>query len=104
MLSRLKLVAAAMKTELAVYRRILKHHRTPRVSRVLLKAAIVYALSPVDIVPDWIPIVGYLDDVIVVPLLVFVALRLVPASVVTECRQRVALAGAAPGTGARPWL
>ncbi len=69
-----------------------------------LSAAIAYALSPVDIVPDWIPILGYLDDVIVVPLLVFVALRLVPASVVTECRQRVAMAGAAPGTRAPPRL
>ena len=72
--------------EFRVYRLILKHGRTPRATRLLLGAAVAYALSPVDLIPDWIPVLGHIDDVLVVPALVWLSLRFVPADVVAECR------------------
>ncbi len=76
-----------IQAEFATYRRILHHPRTPRRARWLLGAALAYALSPIDLIPDWIPIIGHLDDVIIVPLLVWFALRQVPPDVVAECRR-----------------
>ena len=75
-----------IKKEIRVCRRILADPRTPRGSRVLLGAAVTYALSPVDLIPDFIPVLGHLDDVILVPLLLWCALRLVPPDVIREAR------------------
>lgn len=75
-----------IKRELAVYRLIVRHPRTPRAARWLLGLAAAYLLSPVDLIPDFIPVLGQLDDLIVVQLLVWLALRLVPREVVAECR------------------
>ena len=75
------------KQEVEFYRRVLRHPRTPRVSKLLLRVAIVYAVSPIDLIPDFIPVVGYLDDLLVLPLLIWIAVRLIPKSVIMECRQ-----------------
>ena len=75
-----------LKTELKVYRLVMKDSRTPFAAKVLLGAAIGYALSPIDIIPDFIPIIGHLDDVIIVPGLVFMALKLIPRGLVEEHR------------------
>jgi len=72
--------------EFRVYRLVLRHDRTPWITRVLLGAALAYALSPIDLIPDWIPVLGHLDDVIIVPLLVWLAVRFVPSAVIEECR------------------
>ncbi len=72
--------------ELAFYRLVLKHPRTPRASRILLGAAIAYAVSPIDLIPDFIPVIGHLDDVIILPILIGLALRLIPKDVLAECR------------------
>lgn len=85
---KLREVRDTLTRELRVYRLILKHERTPRMTRWLLGAAVAYALSPIDLIPDWLPIVGHLDDVLIVPLLVWLSLRFVPAEVVSECRTR----------------
>ena len=74
--------------EIAVYRLVMRHPRTPRASRLLLGAAIAYALSPVDLIPDFIPVVGHLDDLLIVPLLVWLAFRLIPRDVIDECRRQ----------------
>lgn len=73
--------------EIEFYKRILRNPRTPRVSKVLLGVAIAYAVSPIDLIPDFIPVVGYLDDLIILPLLILIAIRLIPRSVIMECRQ-----------------
>ena len=55
-------------------------------AKILIGIAIAYALSPVDLIPDFIPVLGHLDDLIIVPLLIFAAVRLVPKDVLEECR------------------
>ena len=86
--AKIKQVAATLKREAGVYRRVLHHPRTPRRAKYLLALALGYAAMPFDLIPDWIPIVGHLDDLVIVPLLVIAALRLIPRDVVAECRQQ----------------
>jgi uncharacterized membrane protein YkvA (DUF1232 family) len=78
-----------IRRELAFYKALIAHPRTPRAARRLLGLAVVYLLSPVDLIPDGIPILGQLDDLVIVPALVFLALRLIPKTVKEECRQRI---------------
>ncbi len=58
-------------------------------SKSLLGAALAYLASPVDIVPDFIPILGQLDDLVIVPTLFWLAVRFIPREVVSECREKV---------------
>jgi len=87
MFSRLRQLARRIRREIAVYQRVLRHPRTPRLAKWLLGLAIGYLLMPFDLIPDWIPVVGYVDDLIIVPVLVILALRLVPRDVIAECRR-----------------
>ena len=86
MFEKLKSIGNMLKTELKVYRLVMKDSRTPFAAKILLGTAIGYALSPIDIIPDFIPIIGHLDDVIIVPGLVFMALKLIPRGLVEEHR------------------
>ena len=88
MFANLKTVARTLKRELQVYQLVLKDARTPKLAKWLLGLAVGYALLPFDLIPDFIPVIGHLDDAIIVPLLVFIALRLIPAEVVADCRKR----------------
>ena len=89
MLSKLKSLSKSFKQEITVYRLVLHHQRTPRLAKVLLGAAVGYALLPFDLIPDFIPVIGHLDDAIIVPSLVLGALQLIPKDVVEECRSQV---------------
>jgi uncharacterized membrane protein YkvA (DUF1232 family) len=88
MTGRLRGIAVSLHRELRVYRGVMRDPRVPLAARIVLGAAVAYALSPIDLVPDWLPVVGHLDDLLIVPLLVFVALRLIPRHVVAEHRRR----------------
>jgi len=90
---RLKALVVSIKRELKVYQLVLKDRRTPRVARWLLAVAIGYALSPIDIIPDFIPVLGYLDDVILVPGLIVLALKIIPPDVVEDCRAKIRICG-----------
>jgi uncharacterized membrane protein YkvA (DUF1232 family) len=89
MLERLKSIGRGLKSELDVYRLVLRDHRTPLLAKILLGLAVGYLLLPFDIVPDFIPVLGQLDDLIVVPALALLALKLIPREVVEECRGKV---------------
>jgi len=72
--------------EVKVYKRVIAHPGCPRLSRICLGAAVAYALSPIDIIPDFIPVLGYLDDAVILPALVFIALRSLPEGLIDEVR------------------
>ena len=89
MFDRLKSIAKSFRRELRFYQLVLKDRRTPRVAKFLLGLAVGYALLPFDIIPDFIPVLGQLDDVIIVPVLVIVAVKMIPKVVLEECRMKV---------------
>lgn len=62
------------------------HPDTPWTAKALAAVVVAYALSPIDLIPDFVPVLGYLDDVILLPLLIWLALRLLPPEVVAESR------------------
>jgi uncharacterized membrane protein YkvA (DUF1232 family) len=70
--------------------------RTPWVAKIVALAVIAYALSPIDLIPDFIPVLGYLDDLLIVPLGILVAVRLVPSDLMEEFRQEALAQGALP--------
>ncbi len=80
----------SFKRELIVYRRVLRDERTPLLAKLFLALAIGYLCMPFDLIPDFIPVIGHLDDVIIIPALVFAALLLVPREIVSEHRAQVA--------------
>ena len=62
--------------------------RTPWYARIFTGFIVVYAFSPIDLIPDFIPVLGYLDDLVIVPLGVLLALKMIPAQVMAECRAK----------------
>lgn len=63
-----------------------KDPRVPWYAKVLAACVVAYAFSPIDLIPDFIPVLGYLDDLILVPLGIILVLRMLPADILTECR------------------
>lgn len=75
-----------LKARARYYRAVYRDPRTPFVSRALLWLALSYALLPFDLIPDFIPVVGHLDDLVVIPALVILAMKMVPVAVQEEHR------------------
>jgi uncharacterized membrane protein YkvA (DUF1232 family) len=65
--------------------------RTPWYAKALATAVAVYALSPIDLIPDFIPVLGYLDDLILVPIGIVIVIRLIPADLMAEFRREALL-------------
>lgn len=65
-----------------------RHPRTPWYAKAMGAFVVVYALSPIDLIPDFIPVLGYVDDVLLLPALIWLAVRLLPADVRQSCRQQ----------------
>jgi len=84
----LKERATKLKTDIPAVFLALQKQETPLAAKVVAAAAIVYALSPIDLIPDFIPILGYLDDLIILPLLVAFAIKLIPAGLFAQCREQ----------------
>ena len=84
-------VVALKRETLALYLAA-RHPQTPWYARLLVAAIVAYALSPIDLIPDFVPVLGLVDDVLLLPLGIALALRLVPADVMAECRTRAATA------------
>jgi uncharacterized membrane protein YkvA (DUF1232 family) len=64
-----------------------KRKDVPISAKIIVIIAIIYALSPLDLIPDFIPIVGYLDDLIILPLLIYLSIRIIPKNILEECRE-----------------
>ena len=64
--------------------------RVPRYARILAGLTVAYAFSPIDLIPDFIPVLGYLDDLIIVPLGIWLVLKMIPPQVLAECREKAA--------------
>ena len=71
----------------------LRHPRMPWYAKLLAVAVVAYALSPIDLIPDFVPVLGYLDDLVIVPIGIALVRRTMPADVLADCRARAAAAG-----------
>lgn len=87
MLFRLRIILKHIRKEIQIYHSILKDSRTPLISKILLWLAIGYLLLPFDLIPDWIPVLGQVDDIILVPSFVILAIRFVPKDVILDHRK-----------------
>lgn len=65
-----------------------RHPRVPWYAKALALLVVGYALSPIDLIPDFVPVLGYLDDLVIIPLGIMLVIRLIPADVLTECRRQ----------------
>ena len=89
MFDKFKTLYRNLKKELEVYRLVLKHPETPWMAKLLLGLAVGYLLLPFDLIPDFIPIIGQLDDVVIIPALFYLALKLTPQEIIQQCRAQV---------------
>lgn len=96
MLARLKGWARAIRRDVHALWLAARDPRTPWYARALAMALAAYALSPIDLIPDFVPLLGYLDDAILLPIGILVVIRLIPAEIMAECRARAAEAAARP--------
>src|SRR6266487_2484830 len=94
LLSSLKQRARRLKSETLVLWFAARHPGTPWYAKLLVAGIVAYALSPIDLIPDFVPILGYLDDLILIPLGIVLAIRMIPAPILEECRARDRMAGA----------
>jgi uncharacterized membrane protein YkvA (DUF1232 family) len=83
----LKDLATHLKREFAYYQRLYAHPQTPRMAKVLFWLAIGYFLLPFDLIPDFLPVIGQLDELVIIPALLYFALRFTPDSVKEACRE-----------------
>lgn len=77
---------ARLKTEIVALALAYRDPRTPRLAKWMALGVVIYALSPLDLIPDPIPVLGYLDDALLLPIGIWVTLRLIPAEVMHDCR------------------
>jgi uncharacterized membrane protein YkvA (DUF1232 family) len=86
--SRLRAWAKGVKTETYALYLAVRDPRTPWYARALGLCVVAYAMSPIDLIPDFIPIIGYLDDLLIIPAGLWVVRRMIPAQVLAEARER----------------
>jgi uncharacterized membrane protein YkvA (DUF1232 family) len=89
-LERLKTWARALKRDVVALWLAARDPRTPLAAKLGAGAVAAYALSPIDLIPDFIPVLGYLDDLLLVPAGIWLAIRLVPAKLLAEFRAAAA--------------
>lgn len=89
LIDKLKQQARQLKSEAQVLILAYGDKRTPLSAKILIGLTVGYLLSPIDLIPDFIPVIGYLDDLIIVPLLIALSIKLIPASVLIEARQNI---------------
>jgi uncharacterized membrane protein YkvA (DUF1232 family) len=89
LIDKLQQQARQLKSEAQVLILAYADKQTPLIAKILIGLTVGYLLSPIDLIPDFIPVIGYLDDLIIVPLLITLSIKLIPAAVLIEARQNV---------------
>ena len=102
MLTEWKQRAKQLKREIHAVYLAMKDPRTPWYARALAAVIVGYAFSPIDLIPDPIPVLGYLDDLVLLPLGVILLVKMLPAEVMTDCRAKAA--AAAGGKKPTNWI
>lgn len=95
-LDRAKTWARSIKRDVIAIWLAARDRRTPWSARILAACVAAYALSPIDLIPDFVPVLGYLDDLIIVPLGILVVVKLIPTPLMAEHRQAASLTAAKP--------
>ena len=99
MLEKLKFRARALKNEAFAVYLAAKDPRTPWYARALIFFVVAHTFSPIDLIPDFIPVLGYLDDLIITPGGLWLAVRMIPPEVLEETRKTVATEGVGRSVG-----
>ena len=86
---KLKQIATQLKAEFDFYRRLQQHPQTPKLAKALLWLAIGYLLMPFDLIPDFLPVIGQLDELVIIPLLLYWAIKVTPQAVIAECKGNI---------------
>lgn len=86
MFNNLKTWARKLKQQIFILYLAYRDERVPLYAKVFTALVVAYAFSPIDLIPDFIPILGYLDDLILVPLGVMLALKMIPEEVISDCK------------------
>jgi len=89
-LTQLRLLARRLKNEIMTLYLAARDPRTPWHAKAIIACVVAYALSPIDLIPDFIPVLGYLDDLLLLPMGIYLALKLIPAEVLIDARRRAA--------------
>lgn len=90
MLSRIRKWARTLKRDTVTLYLAARDPRTPWYAKGVAACVVAYALSPIDLIPDFIPVIGYLDDILLIPIGLWIAIRLMPNDVIEDCRSRAA--------------
>ena len=96
-LAALKTWARRLKTDVLALWIATRDPRTPWAARLLAMAVAAYAFSPIDLIPDFVPVLGYLDDLLILPLGIWLAVRMIPPELMDEFRASAASAAVRPG-------
>jgi uncharacterized membrane protein YkvA (DUF1232 family) len=95
---KLKKISAKIRSDAFLLYLCFKDIRTPRSAKIISLIALGLAFSPIDLIPDFIPVLGYLDDIIIIPMLIYIAFRLIPGDIISENRSLAEK----PGTNKHP--
>jgi uncharacterized membrane protein YkvA (DUF1232 family) len=100
LLPKLKAQAAKLRRNIFALYLAARDPRTPWYAKAVVACVVAYALSPIDLIPDVIPILGYLDDLLLLPAGIYIAMKLIPPEILSDCRAK---ADAMDGTLPRSW-
>ena len=87
-LEKLKAKARELKVEISALYLAYKRKDTPVLAKILIIITVGYALSPIDLIPDFIPVIGYLDDLLLLPFFIYISIKLIPKNIMDECREQ----------------
>jgi len=88
MLESFKARMRALKRETYALYLAARHPGTPWYAKAFVAVVVAYAVSPIDLIPDFIPVLGFLDDLVLLPVGIWIAIRMIPPAVIAECRAR----------------